>query len=626
MRDEIKVPTMKVTPLKKICMTIGELPTSYLETMTYYEMLVWFTNFLRDNIIPTVNNNAEAVHELQILFVKLQDYVNNYFDNLDVQEEINNKLDNMLESGQLEQIIEQFIQSTAMWCFDTVEDMKEATNLIDGSYAKTLGYYSVNDGGGATYKITDTASLTEYQEELDSGLYATLIINKATINMKQVGCKSDDNTFDSIDIIQSIIDLYGRGYTFYFPYGEYFISKPIVISNNYITLAGENERTYITKTSNTGVDITIVTSDDITYNLNNYDMNLYIGKESSADETISKVSVKNIRFVCFDPTDTSYAILAIGTGYLSVDTVQLADYNRGIYIEDSFATNLNKITALTFGGNRSAIEIHHSTAVYITNSYLNARYYSINSNDSRIYVDNVACDGHGIVWNFHDNTYASIVNSRTETYGSILSVSTNSQCNISNCDMEFHKPSGSENAYGIRAAGNSNIVIENSLIRYNNYTVDQDPASLILFNNANSLIDCHAYLNLLSIPMNNTITGTGSNYIVDLNTDGRKGNLTPETGVTITTHRIFEKDGYVRVFVEGHFSTAITASTNTSIGTISGITLPPTTARCLVGTGINNLYTDYSAAYVGINSSGVMSIYTPNENQQYFVINLQYKI
>ena len=105
MNDKIKKDVYKVQPLKKICMTIGELPTSYLETMTYYEMLIWFTNFLRDNIIPTVNNNAEAVKELQNLFTELQNYVNNYFDNLDVQEEINNKLDEMVEDGTFETII-----------------------------------------------------------------------------------------------------------------------------------------------------------------------------------------------------------------------------------------------------------------------------------------------------------------------------------------------------------------------------------------------------------------------------------------------------------------------------------------------------------------------------------------
>ena len=62
--QKIEIPTMKVLPLKKICMTIGEIPTSYLETMTYYEMLVWFIEYLKNNIIPTINNNAEAVQEV----------------------------------------------------------------------------------------------------------------------------------------------------------------------------------------------------------------------------------------------------------------------------------------------------------------------------------------------------------------------------------------------------------------------------------------------------------------------------------------------------------------------------------------------------------------------------------
>ena len=92
-----------VSPLKKICMTIGELPSSYLETMSYYEMLVWFTEFLKNQVVPAVNNNAEAVQELQ-------NYVENYFDNLDVQEEINNKLESMLQDGTLSSLIGSYIQ------------------------------------------------------------------------------------------------------------------------------------------------------------------------------------------------------------------------------------------------------------------------------------------------------------------------------------------------------------------------------------------------------------------------------------------------------------------------------------------------------------------------------------
>ena len=39
--------------------------------------------------------------------------------------------------------------------FDTVADMKSSTNLIDGSYAKTLGFTTKGDEGGATYKIRE---------------------------------------------------------------------------------------------------------------------------------------------------------------------------------------------------------------------------------------------------------------------------------------------------------------------------------------------------------------------------------------------------------------------------------------------------------------------------------------
>lgn len=109
MNDQPNVNVEHASPFKNFCITIGELPTSYLESMSYYEMLVWLTKYLQDTVIPTVNNNADAVSELQTLFVQLENYVNNYFENLNVQEEINNKLDNMAESGQLTNLIKSYI-------------------------------------------------------------------------------------------------------------------------------------------------------------------------------------------------------------------------------------------------------------------------------------------------------------------------------------------------------------------------------------------------------------------------------------------------------------------------------------------------------------------------------------
>lgn len=81
------------------------IPLAFDESMSYYETLCGLLNYLKNTIIPTVNNNADAVSELQNLYVELKNYVDNYFTNLDVQEEINNKLDEMVKDGTFDTII-----------------------------------------------------------------------------------------------------------------------------------------------------------------------------------------------------------------------------------------------------------------------------------------------------------------------------------------------------------------------------------------------------------------------------------------------------------------------------------------------------------------------------------------
>ena len=102
-------PVQGLRPFTKFCCTIGNLPASYLAGLTYEEQLLWFCDYLKNTVIPAINNNAEAVEELQNLYKELKSYVDNYFTNLDVQEEINNKLDTMASDGTLEKIINQEI-------------------------------------------------------------------------------------------------------------------------------------------------------------------------------------------------------------------------------------------------------------------------------------------------------------------------------------------------------------------------------------------------------------------------------------------------------------------------------------------------------------------------------------
>ena len=184
------------------------IPLAFDESMSYYETLCGLLYYLKNTIIPTVNNNADAVAELQGLYEQLRSYVDNYFTNLDVQEEINNKLDQMVADGTLPEIVASYLETKAIFGFDNVESMKNATNLINGSYAKTLGYYSKNDGGNALYKIrtinndvVDNATIILLN---NNNLIAELIINEDTINPIKFGCYGDGNHDDTINLQKCI--------------------------------------------------------------------------------------------------------------------------------------------------------------------------------------------------------------------------------------------------------------------------------------------------------------------------------------------------------------------------------------------------------------------------------------
>lgn len=233
-----------LSPFTRFCCTIGNIPASYLVAMSYEEQLLWLCNFLENTVIPTINNNGEAVTELQKLFIQftndlsnqqenfeinitklfeeLKSFVNNYFDNLDVQTEINNKLNEMQEDGTLQEIISQYLNSKAIFGFDNVNELKEATNLIDGSYAKTLGYYNKNDNGSALYKIRNITNDDVVDDMFiiplnKDNLIAELIFNDIILP-EQVGCYGNgvnDDTTKFKKLIEYLennnLNLYGNG-------------------------------------------------------------------------------------------------------------------------------------------------------------------------------------------------------------------------------------------------------------------------------------------------------------------------------------------------------------------------------------------------------------------------------
>ena len=204
-----KIEKLQPRAFTRFCMTIGAVPSSYLEGMTVERQLLWFCSYLENEVIPAVNNNAGAVEELQALYTQLKDYVDHYFDNLDVQEEINNKLDEMAESGQLTDIIAQYLQLAGVLAYDTKAQMKAATNLVDGSIAKTLGNLSYSDGQGAFYKVREIQNTDVVDDEniialSDPDLIAEKIIDLKIKGFDSVSLMKTSNNLKNGDIVKSL--------------------------------------------------------------------------------------------------------------------------------------------------------------------------------------------------------------------------------------------------------------------------------------------------------------------------------------------------------------------------------------------------------------------------------------
>lgn len=136
--------------------------------------------------------------------------------------------------------------------FDTVADMKAATNLVAGDYVKTLGYYTKDDMGGACYKISSTAPSGHY-ETLTSGLYAELIL-EGTMNVKQFGAKGDGSTDDTVAIQSALDNCSNRNAILIFPNSIYasreLTSSEITINGGGATIKAYDDSTSVLLTIN----------------------------------------------------------------------------------------------------------------------------------------------------------------------------------------------------------------------------------------------------------------------------------------------------------------------------------------------------------------------------------------
>jgi hypothetical protein len=321
------------------------------------------------------NSVNETVADYIEQFNQLHDYVHDYFDNLDVQEEINNKLDEMVEQGTLQEIVAEYLNSKAVFGFDNVADMKSATNFIDGSYAETLGYYSKNDGGKATYKIRkmtnddviDEKFIIEISGDPTNELVAELVISNP-LNVLQIGC-TENNLPNTIAYVldKGIQDIY-------VPAKNFTITEPIVI---------DEHRTKITIDGNITSENNIVAIKVLSYfNVINFNgkytgngkntfMQLADDTHSSNYNTIYINEVINTGVgIQFTPNNRH------ACAYNNITFCDLRVYETGILIQCG-DSGTNYVNENNFFGGR--IECNNATGIKFVKGSEQTDYYNGNS-------------------------------------------------------------------------------------------------------------------------------------------------------------------------------------------------------------------------------------------------------
>ena len=186
--------------VKFVC---ANVPMVFDDSLSYYEAVCALWKYIQ-GMTDVINNNATLEEDYIEKFNELKTFVDEYFENLDVQEEINNKLDEMAEDGTLADIVAAYIQLRGILAYDSVADMKNATNLTNGSFAETYGFYAKGDGGSAKYKIryitnddtVDDATIISITADQSDTLIAELI-PEDEMNVKQFGVTGDGTTDDT---------------------------------------------------------------------------------------------------------------------------------------------------------------------------------------------------------------------------------------------------------------------------------------------------------------------------------------------------------------------------------------------------------------------------------------------
>lgn len=209
------------------------LPAVYDDSLSYYELLCKVVDYL-NKVMEDDINVIELVNENEENFNTLKNFVDTYFDNLDVQEEINHKLDIMAEDGSLLAVVAPHLDEIIEEYEDTLDaDLAEYKGTIDADVAdfkSTVNTTLINQNTEIThFKNTINNQVSAQNAEISN--FKTSINSTVTEQDYDISAMQSqmDNFINAHSDIQTFTELYNVAVT----NGMHYEGQTIDLSDDY---------------------------------------------------------------------------------------------------------------------------------------------------------------------------------------------------------------------------------------------------------------------------------------------------------------------------------------------------------------------------------------------------------
>ena len=114
-----------------------------------------------NELVRSVNTQNETIADYIQQFIDLHNYVDDYFDNLDVQEEINNKLDQMAQDGELKDIFQDYLADELTRIETDLDNQIDEIEATVTSDYNTLNAKIDALSSGSPIPVSDVSDMTD---------------------------------------------------------------------------------------------------------------------------------------------------------------------------------------------------------------------------------------------------------------------------------------------------------------------------------------------------------------------------------------------------------------------------------------------------------------------------------